>query len=236
MRDNRRRDFRFHPPNVKVTATHLKLTLLDLGRSGMNIESQGPASVEIGDEHIFRLEDGANVVEVVGQVRWVTSPSGERTPGTGKAIRQKAGIAFVEVLSEAAEGMWKDLTPRREPSLGDPPRSAGGFEKGEDREADPVDDRKVVMIEPQDGDTVSTPVIEVVGTLDDSLQVHTVVINGAPATLEGSRFVSKVRLKSGANKISATVHKRTGGYNTFLLGTVTLDPLWKTARSRSRAG
>lgn len=232
VRANRRRDFRFHPPNVRVTATNLRLTLLDLGRSGMNVESQGPATVASGDELLFRLHDGPNVVDVLGQARWVASPSGEMGSRASRTIRQKIGVAFLEVISESSEGMWKNLVARREPLSGD-----DGVSTIEDRDRDgatltPPEGRVVWMIEPRDGDAVTTPVIKVVGEVAVSSEVLSVSINGAPAALEGSRFRLRVRLKAGPNKISAMVHKSTGGYNTYLLGTVTLDPRWRESRHR----
>lgn len=232
MRDNRRRDFRFHPPNVRVTATNLRLTLLDFGRSGMNVESQGPATVECGDELLFRLHDGDNVVDVLGQARWVASPSGEKGAGASKAIRQKIGVAFLEILSESPGGMWANLIARHDAMAED----AGASEFGDQGSEGPTGDPPtgvVRMVEPRDGDFVDSPVIDVVGDLDTSLAALSVSINGSPATLEGARFSTKLRLKAGPNKISAMIHKSTGGYNTYLLGTVTLDPRWRESRRRS---
>lgn len=229
MKNDRRRDFRFHPPNIRVEAGNLSLTLLNLGRSGMNIQSHGPAPIVCGDEYPFRLDDGNDSVEVLGRVRWVDSPAAGNAE-TGGSPGQKAGIAFLEVLSAAPSGIWLNLMPRQDPSPQDGPDPGSEPEIDAGSEALPTGERLIEMVEPRDGSTVATPVIEIVGRLDETQAVVSISINGVPATLEGSRFLSTVRLKRGNNKISATLHKSSGGYSTCLLGTLKLDPGWKTTR------
>lgn len=229
MKNDRRRDFRFHPPNIKVTAGNLSLTLLDLGRAGMNIESRGPAPIACGDEYLFRLDDETDSVEVLGQVRWVDFPAADREAATGTPA-QKAGVAFLEILSAAPSGIWLNLMVRQDPSPEEESEPRSEPEMGVGNEDLPGGEQLVEMVEPKDGATVASPVIEIVGHLDEAQAVVSITVNGVPATIEGNRFLSTVRLKSGENKISATLHRSTGGYSTCLLGTLKLDPRWKTAR------
>ena len=117
MKNDRRRDFRFHPPNIKVTAGNLSLTLLDLGRAGMNIESRGPAPIACGDEYLFRLDDETDSVEVLGQVRWVDFPAADREDATRKRKLSAQGKIKASGKWQTAKRKAKGKTARSKRKL-----------------------------------------------------------------------------------------------------------------------
>lgn len=228
---DRRQDFRFHPPNITAEAPRLRMTLLDLGRSGMSVESHGPAPIACGDEFPFRLDDGTDSVEILGQVRWAEHSAPDQRD-VDRSPRRKAGIAFIRILTAAPPGIWKklipwdDTDPQEHLDPGSEQESPRGIEDL------PAGGQLIEMVAPADGAKVASPVIEIVGRVDAALAVVSVSVNGVAATLEGNRFLSTVHLKRGDNKISATIHKSTGGYKTCLLGTLKLDPRWNASRHR----
>ena len=91
-----------------VTSTAGEFELLNLCPNGLAIRGPGVNDIKVGQQHLFVVTDRGQTFEVAGEVRWTT----HEAEGGGS---EKAGIAFVDVLSAEPHGLWAGVCRHHSP-------------------------------------------------------------------------------------------------------------------------
>ena len=200
-------DRRLHPrfgvPRCHVYSDGERLHLLNLGRSGMAVESFGRCNFSRSEDHRFVLDDEVNSIELVGRVSWVASSWVEdgQIPGTG--LVQKAGISFQQVITPYRVGLWRAIESWILP------------EEDRARELVPLAEYPAalsrppaIMLQPRDGAVFQSRFVTVEGRLrDGNGAATTVTVNGTPARIAGDRFSVRVHLAHEVNYLYAWVDR-----------------------------
>ncbi len=212
---NRRINPRFGVPRCHVYSGGERVHLLNLGRSGMAIESYGRCNFSRSENHQFVLDDGVNSIEVVGNVSWVFSSwlDDEQLPGTG--LVQTVGISFQEVLTPYRVGIWRGI----ESLVIAPENSGQPLVPLADNTAE-ITRPPVIMDKPHDGSVFSSRFISVEGDLQNSETVSRIRINGFEASIDGSRFSARVQLSRNVNYLCAVISHWNKVDSTCFLGKV----------------
>ena len=206
---------RFSLPRCHVYSGGERMHLLNLGRSGMAIESFGRCNFSRSEDHRFVLDDEKNSIEVVGNVSWVSSSwvDAEQVPGTG--LVQTVGVSFREVVSPYRVGLWRGIESWVIPS------------ENTDHELVPLVETPAIqarppalMESPRDGDSTTERFITVEGRLREPKSVSRVRINDVEATVDGARFTARVHLTRNVNYLCAVVSHWNTIDSTCFLGKV----------------
>ncbi len=196
----RRFNPRFGVPRCHVYSGGERMHLVNLGRSGMAIESFGRCNFSRSETHRFLLDDSINSIEVLGNVSWVSSSwvDDDQLPGTG--LVQTVGVSFLEVLSPYRVGVWRSIESLVINPQSNEPLLAPLADSPAERSR-PL----VVMDRPHDGSVSTSRFISVEGSLQDSETVSRLKINGFEATIEGDQFSARVQLTRSVNYLCAVV-------------------------------
>ena len=174
--------------------------LLNLGRSGMAIESFGRCSFSRSENHRFILDDELHSIEVLGNVSWVSSTwvNDANVPGTG--LVQTVGVSFREVISTYPIGLWRGIESSGPPAT----HSDRDLVMGADSPAI-LARPAATMDKPRDGSVTSSRFITVEGYFRDSGSIEGMTINGIEASIEDDRFSARIHLTQEINYLCAVV-------------------------------
>ena len=218
---------RFGVPRCHVFCGGERMHLLNLGRSGMAIESFGRCNFSRSENHRFVLDDGINSIEVLGTVTWVSSSWIEegQLPGTG--LVQTVGVSFREVVSPYRVGLWRAIESWVIPP-GDTARDLVPLAESPVALTRPI----ATMMEPRDGAIIRSRFTTVEGRLRDPNGVARLTVNGAEARIEHDRFNVRVHLAHETNYLYAVVLNWNSVGTTCFLGKVFRDlQSWRRERS-----
>ncbi len=206
---------RFGVPRCHVYSDGDRMHLLNLGRSGMAIESFGRCSFSRSENHRFVLDDELHSIEVLGNVSWVSSfwVNDASVPGTG--LVQTVGVSFREVISAYPIGLWRGIE-----SLG-PPSTHSDRDLVPAAESPAISARPAAtMDKPRDGSVTASRFITVEGYFRDPGSTESMTINGIEASIEDDRFSARIHLTQDVNYLCAVVSHFNTIDSTCFLGKV----------------
>lgn len=109
-RAERRRQGRFPTTGVLVRSPELEATVLDVSTSGLRIASARP--MRRGDTYPLHLDYRSQSVDLEGEVQWCRLREVVASSASGQAETWEAGIAFLRLVTEQPDGIWRNLRPR----------------------------------------------------------------------------------------------------------------------------